>query len=645
MQTNSLFTEDNQPDLNSQIIAKRQDFDKLFEGFHSLKAISYVTSPTVLLEYIEKKGFNQVELVVGDSISEPSLKESLKGQSIETIEKLEEHISNGLIKILVPKRTIHTKLYILSNENITRVIQTSANFTETGTSGYQINYAWYADYPNSSSKLQKIHYDYNQHLSIAGCQPFMGDLIELLKKQEDSTKEVIIRGWLEGNSNPVEAETVYLVQNLTTESITQAFTGDNTSIITMQMPSEKVKEALGKRLKPVGATISSNTLSVNTATYLNSIQQNYGVPPLTYNSDNTRVLLWMDGKAQELSSPWPSPQQVNQGLEHIEKYINMTELGTTIRPEAVKASIFEAMLYCFYSPFASRYFDKKRETYSFQIDSKGPRMLYIYGNTNNGKTTFLKFMLKLMTGKNIDPLSRDQFKVQPIKAITEVGTLFPLMFDDVSFPKKDTFEKILKSYWEIWYQPNYLFPQIIITTNEEKLQDWAQTRTKRVDFDIAYNSDNKSKRLLKELFEQNNDIFKWFSYHYLELLKDPSIEFQDDELYLARRTMTDLYQYANRSIPEFFLSNPVEKNFDVWKEAWKDNLYTRKIIRIENHDNRKIYTFPADMTPYEVMKYKGGLPPNIKAHCQGNSIIIESPKEFDQWCPKPKNFWQKMFKK
>ena len=353
----------------------------------------------------------------------------------------------------------------------------------------------------------------------------------------------------------------------------------------------------------------------------------------------------MDGKAQELSSPWPSPQQVNQGLEHIEKYINMTEFGTTMRPEAVKASIFEAVLYCFFAPFASRYFDKKRETYSFQIDSKGPRTLYIYGNTNNGKTTFLKFMLKLMTGKNIDPLSRDQFKVQPIKAITEVGTLFPLMFDDVSFPKKDTFEKILKSYWEIWYQPNYLFPQIIITTNEEKLQDWAQTRTKRVDFDIAYNSDNKSKRLLKELFEQDNDIFKWFSYHYLELLKNPSIEFQDDELYLARRTMTNLYQYANRNIPEFFLSNPVEKNFDVWKEASRDNLYIRKLIRIENHDNRKIYAFPADMTPYEVMKYKGGLPPNIKAHCQGNSIIIESPKEFDQWCPKPKNFWQKMFKK
>jgi len=39
--------------LKTRVIAKRQDFEKLFEGFTRLRAVSYVVSPAFLLEFMD----------------------------------------------------------------------------------------------------------------------------------------------------------------------------------------------------------------------------------------------------------------------------------------------------------------------------------------------------------------------------------------------------------------------------------------------------------------------------------------------------------------------------------------------------------------------------------------------------------------
>lgn len=61
------------------------------------------------------------------------------------MEALATRVENGSLRILVPRRSIHTKLYILERPGTVRIIQTSANLTETARKASQVNYAWYTD--------------------------------------------------------------------------------------------------------------------------------------------------------------------------------------------------------------------------------------------------------------------------------------------------------------------------------------------------------------------------------------------------------------------------------------------------------------------------------------------------------------------
>jgi len=64
--------------LRSKVITKRGDFSRLFEGFASARAITYVASPDVLLGALEAPGFEKLELVLGDSLQAVSLNRSAR---------------------------------------------------------------------------------------------------------------------------------------------------------------------------------------------------------------------------------------------------------------------------------------------------------------------------------------------------------------------------------------------------------------------------------------------------------------------------------------------------------------------------------------------------------------------------------------
>lgn len=54
----------------TKVISTRQDFDKLFEGFTKLRAISYVVSPELLLEFFDQRGYTEVEVLVGENLAD-----------------------------------------------------------------------------------------------------------------------------------------------------------------------------------------------------------------------------------------------------------------------------------------------------------------------------------------------------------------------------------------------------------------------------------------------------------------------------------------------------------------------------------------------------------------------------------------------
>jgi len=619
--------------VETRVISHREDFEALFEGFTKMRAISYVVSSDLLREFFEKRGYEEIEVVVGDDLTEPALRQDLQDKPIEILDKLAKRVENGSLRILIPRRSIHTKLYILERPGTTRVIQTSANLTETARKANQVNYAWYADLTTEDDFVERVLRDYRSH--TRGCTLFMGELVDLFKDRASTPRHELIEVWVKGETIPApEAEAARTFQEISAQSLLVP-SEKEADVVTVKLPeapaAKKVVERLLRPLKPV---ITANTVTLSSSAFVNHVHATYGIPLMRLDLERRELRLGLKGSILCLSEPLPSPLVVNQGLEHMEDYVNTVNLGKSPDPGFAKASMFEALLYIFFSPFANEYMRKKRITYG-QVDPKGPRFLYIYGPTQNGKTTFLRFALKLVTGQDMEALPREEFSSRKIRGSATVGTVFPLAFDDVEFSGKHWVQDVFKSYWETWWRGALDIPQLVMTSNEPRLQDWARSRIKRIDFDVHFASTEKGKRTLKELFELDNNIFRWFCYLYLEHLAANS-EFSDDELYIARTVMHELYKHASRATPEFFLDQPVETKYDLGRKRWADVLYRRREAKVIREKDRLLVQFPDKMEWWEIRRFEGYFPPEVKARQEGHTIIVETPGEFDAWCPPPR---------
>ena len=185
--------------LETQVLLRRRDFDALFDGFLSLKAITYVASPDLLLEFFDKRGFAQLEVIVGESLAD-SYHQALSQKELGVTQILATRMAEGSLKVLIPSRTIHTKLYILERPGVARLVLTSANLTETAReASRQINYAWYSDFVPGHPWLGRVLADYQKHAQL--CQLFMGDLVELMKTRDEEGQRQAIEAWLKGQES------------------------------------------------------------------------------------------------------------------------------------------------------------------------------------------------------------------------------------------------------------------------------------------------------------------------------------------------------------------------------------------------------------------------------------------------------------
>ncbi len=619
--------------LRTQIIARRKDFEELFDGFARMRAISYVISPDLLLEFFDKRGYTQLEVVVGENLSEVYRKD-LGQKGVEVTDQLAELVEKGALRIFVPTRTIHTKLYILERDDIVRVIQTSANLTATAQEAKrQVNYAWYLDIPSGNPLLDQLMQDYESHLH--GCTLFMEDLKNLMKQRQDTDRKQLIEAWLKGAASEEQDVEIRGIFHNLSASLVEAADSKEERVTVLQLPeSELARKRIERHLAPLKPVFAGqNQVHVNNSAFIRYVYETHRVPLLILSREHQELLLGLDTPMSVLTEAPSDPTLVNQSLELVETYLHTVDSGESANPLSAKTSMFEALLYIFFTPFANEYMRAKRARYGL-IDTRGPRFLYIYGPSQNGKTTFLRFALKLLTGRIIEPLSRQDFTKTRITNARLTETAFPLVFDDVDPSRTSGIEEVFKSYWERWWRDQYVSPQIVIASNTPRLKEWAKSRIKRIDFDVHFAPTEAAKEKLAKLFLENNPIFRWFSYLYLGHLSADELP-SDDELRLARTVMKELYEYAKRPLPEFFPAEPIERLFDPGRRDWRDLLYGLHKATVEEQGNRKLVTFSKDMQHWEINDYQGYLPQTIKYQRKGNTIIVENPKEFDKWLGRP----------
>ena len=212
-----------------------------------------------------------------------------------------------------------------------------------------------------------------------------------------------------------------------------------------------------------------------------------------------------------------------------------------------------------------------------------------------------------------------------------LGSSFPLTFDDVDLSgKSKSFEEVLKSHWEVWWKDECICPQIILTGNSENFKEWAKSRLKRIDFDVQFAPSAEKKEELNKILEIDNPIFKWFSFLYMRCLSTGAFP-DEDELSLARDVMKDLYISAGRALPAFFPQQPIECLYNPGRRAWTDLLHGLRKASAVRDGTRRLIQFKDDMQYPEIKAYAGYLPQTVKHKVKGKTIVVESPREFDEW--------------
>jgi hypothetical protein len=612
------------------IVATDREFSPHFQGFKSLKCVSYVTSLHWLLEFLEKNTFESIEIIIGKEASdlkpEDILKEELRKDDVEMVNKILELTRDNKLRIYIANRIIHSKFYILEGDKSIRAIQGSANLTLSARRGKQINYMWEfnLDPDKDAELIKKFYKDYEKHMEY--CSLFMGDLMEMVASSDKGDSNKIIKHWLLKEEDNENVSIMPLLTQLGTEVLNDS---DGEPIYRMTLPSDPVqRRTVEQILKPVKHDRTASQITFMKKDFLDS--ETLMVPLMRTDFASKTIIFNIKSEKFVVGDSIPEPAMVNNYLSDLEDYIKTVDMGQT-RNENIskmtKMSMFEGLIYFFSSPFMNEYMGVKRERVG-NIDERGPRFLFISGGSSNGKTTFIKYILHLMTGKEITPVDKSKFSKQYILKAAGIGTTFPLVFDDVPPQRLNSadMETTIKSYWETWWSKDNIFPEIIVSSNARSTKEWYQTRMKTLNFDVHFEPSMKAREILSEIFSRENHIFQAFVNYYF---RNSTGELYDDELHTGRKTMLDLYKYTGRAIPEYFPEVPVEELYDPDKVKWQELIDMNKVELVDKVDSLEII-FSDGFTRMDVEHYADSIK-HAKHRVIGTTIVVESPEDFRKW--------------
>ena len=600
-----------------ELIRSTKAFEKLFEGFEKVRAITYVAQARSLLDLFEKFGSSDLEIILGESFTD--VRGTLDSQILD---RLCTKVDEGTLRVYVPRKTIHSKMYILEKPGLVRVIYGSRNLYPTSSwdsvAVFDLN-------PRDPIALQFVSH-YEEHLE--GCSLFLGDLVEQLR-EEPARRPELIEAYLQRGVSDEEAS----IQIVLLEATRQALHNPSTELLTIELPNSlPAKKEVEKVLASLNPTKTPDQITVRTEDYLGFVERTIGLPVMSVDVDQLQVRLVIGGKVRNRASPLPTDLRVvDRALDHVERYLATTDLEAASEwdREAQKAGMFEGILYVLASPFFHELMKIRRARFGL-VDRRGPLFLMFFGRSSNGKTTFLQFALKLLAGEPVTPLTGKDFKPMTLDRARSMGTLYPLVFDDMSSITDRKFEAIIKSHWEKrWVETNPV-SQLIFSTNTPTLHDWARTRVKKIVFPVYFQPDPSKKQALHRLLMEDNALFEWFAYLFMKRLREEP-EPSSDDLATAREVMGDLYAFAGRKRPPSFLDQPVEQKFSSGRLEWHDLLYGIKKADLVQEGSRIRIEFKRDMQRDEVSYYESNLPLGLNKDRKGNTILILAPEEFMSW--------------
>ncbi|WP_317175791.1 tyrosyl-DNA phosphodiesterase [Halomontanus rarus] len=505
--------------------------------------------------------------------------------------------------------------------------------------------------------FEDLYQDHRNSYNNGG--PFLEDLTVQLEQSDDDREEVIklftegavgtqdelgeVHGRLADHID-AEVKTVDLVldeerddESPTHETESEADTGDNENnelglgdapqdriTLSLRGYDESTVDTLSQ-MSDFDATVSNDTLTTTPDAFQRYAQQVFDVPTMHLGQERDQLKFHYDGTVYRVTQPPADPQRVDDALAEIEAYFEtVDDYGNSNNPTAVKAHMYEALLWFFWAPFANRQAAFYRE-HGINLDKALP-YLYVFGESNGGKGTFCRFALSLISGNRVEaPVDADEIGKRKVRNLRSVHTSFPVVVDDITKQKVNSLDT-LRNYWSGWTGETS-YPMFAFISNDKRPGEWFRNRAKILRFDVNFMTSHQGEAEVNRLIDTENSIFQWFGYEYLN--RDLELGEDSDALREVRETMQDLYEYADRSLPDYFPSEPAENAYDTGRERWR-NLIDRDDVTITRDGDTLHVTFPESMN-FELHEYKRDPPMTVRIEKRGLDLVVKTPDEFFDW--------------
>lgn len=332
------------------------------------------------------------------------------------------------------------------------------------------------------------------------------------------------------------------------------------------------------------------------------------------------------------------PEHLRQALHPIGSYLQLTRRGEGGDVRQTEAATLETLLYLFSAPFFHLHWHAEMRR-AASLPQRGPRALFLFGDSGNGKSTLLQFGLSLLAGEPLQPVPGRDLKPDPAFAAAQTTTVFPLVFDDVPrnrFNRGSSLEQVVKGWW---LRPESLkgpVPALVMAANRADIQGWMRSRVRRITFEVRYDpTDTEGQRAARQLIGAPSPIFPIFARRYLtawaeyEATQEGLAALEADELALGRQVLAGIWRDAGQPVPAGFLRVPFEEEFAPGRIRWRALLSGEGEVRLSRgRDGRLLATFPGWKPATE---HESLLPAHIGAKAEGPVVTIPKGRSFLKW--------------
>ena len=511
------------------------------------------------------------------------------------------------------------------------------------------------------SQFEEIYQDHRDTYNSGG--PFLKDLTEQIE-HSDNDREEVIKLYTEGKVGTqdelgeihgrladhidAEVETIDLAlnggtvskhdpaSNETAEGDDQK-NSDNLGLddapqdrITLSLRGydESTVETLSQ-MENFDAAVSNDTLTTTPDAFQRYSQHVYDVPTMYLNAECDQLKFHYDGRVYRVTQPPTEPELVDEALAEIEAYFaTIDQYGNSNNPTAVKAHMYEALLWFFWAPFANRQ-ARFYQRHGINLDKALP-YLYVFGESNGGKGTFCRFALSLISGNRVEAaVDADEIGMRKVRNLRSANTSFPVVVDDITKQKVNSLDT-LRNYWSGW-RGDTTYPMFAFISNDKRPGEWFRNRAKILRFDVNFMTSHRGEAEVNRLIDTENPIFQWFGHEYLH--RDLELGTDSDALREVRETMQSLYAFADRPLPEYFPEEPAEQAYDTGRDRWHTLINHEEVDVTEEGDTLEV-SFPESMS-FELHEYKRDPPMTVRIEKRGLDLVIKTPEEFYEWLGEP----------